>query len=178
MTTTVTCSLITVTSDILDDFDTLSENTLVLQVKQDCGVIIELDIILDDIDVDSFSFSPNDLGQVETFSDGVYSLTLISTEDDSITKEFACIFMDCVTKCKVVNATTELKTKYGISSFKDFNLLTDPLEKKATFDTMYMLQLYTALTFIGDCTDCTCDNGCIIWCELQKLLGEDGCYTC
>jgi hypothetical protein len=177
MTITSTCTEITVSSQILDDFNSLSSNTLRLDVKFNCGTVQEIDIVLADITGDSVSILPEDLGFTETFQDGVYSITLVSTDGD-ITREFGCIFMDCVTRCKIVNATTDLKTKYGISSFKDFNKITDPLEKKAVFDTMYMVQLHTALSYIGSCTECTCDNGCLLWCELQKLLGEDGCYTC
>jgi hypothetical protein len=178
MTITTTCTEITVSSQTLDDFTALSSNTLRLDVKFNCGTVQELPIILADITGDSVSILPEDLGFAETFSDGVYSITLVNTDGNTITSEFGCTFMDCVTRCKIVNATTELKTKYGISSFKDFNKITDPLEKKAVFDTMYMVQLHTALSYIGSCTECTCDNGCLLWCELQKLLGEDGCYTC
>jgi len=177
MTITSTCTEITVSSQILDDFNSLSSNTLRLDVKFNCGTVQEIDIVLADIIGDSVSIFPADLGFTETFQDGVYSITLVSTDGD-ITREFGCIFMDCVTRCKIANATTELRTKYGIGSFKDFNKITDPLEKRAVFDTMYMVQLHTALSYIGSCTECTCDNGCLLWCELQKLLGEDGCYTC
>lgn len=178
MTITTTCTEITVSSQTLDDFTALSSNTLRLDVKYNCGTVQEIDILLADITGDSVSILPEDLGFSETFQDGVYSITLVNTDDDTITNEFGCVFMDCVTRCKIANATTELKTKYGIGSFKDFDKITNPLEKIAVFDTMYMVQLHTALSFIGSCTECTCDNGCLMWCELQKLLGEDGCYSC
>lgn len=179
MTSTHTCEEIVVSSDILADFTTLSTNTLALLVKYNCGTAQTLEIVFNDIVDGSFSFGPSDIGQTDTFSDGVYSLTLVSTEEDSsYAQEFNCIYMDCITSCKIVNATESIKSKYKIANFTDFNRITDPLLKKEVFNIMYMLQLHTALQFVGSCTACTCDNGCELWCTLSKLLGEDGCYSC
>jgi hypothetical protein len=48
---------------------------------------------------------PELFGQIETLKDGVYKVQIKSFyTDNTITTEFACIFVDCETKCKVIES--------------------------------------------------------------------------
>lgn len=177
MKVTTSCELMEVESDILTDYTEESTEELTLDVKLNCGTPLTLTIEFADLVAGKFNIEPATLGMT-TFDDGVYSFTLQSQSGEIILQEFACVFRDCDTRCQITNATEAIKSKYKISNFKDFNKITDPLEKEAVFNIMYILQLYSALTFVGTCAECTCDRGCEIWCVLQKLIGNNACFGC
>jgi hypothetical protein len=174
------CAYLELSSELLENYTALSPSELELTVKYDCNTVLsKLQINFLDITEGKFRITGDLLNQGDKINDGVYSITLSEVEpDSSYYEEYACIFADCVTKCKVVEKTEAIRSQYNIKSWTDFNLITDPVVKKAVFDVMLMVQYMTALSYLNVCTSCTCDNGCVIWCELQRLLGINSCDVC
>lgn len=88
---------------------------------------------------------PGFYGQVDTLSDGIYSVTLKADyEDGSYIEEYACSFVDAVIRCKIP----------GLIADGDYDA---PI-------------LFDAIHTANQCTDVDCD--CAMACSLFSLLIE------
>lgn len=146
-------STITIQSDNLKDFTDI--DTVELQGKINCAgtytdTIVEGDVTLA---TGTFTLDFTTLFGTSTRADGVYSFTLeITYNDETVDKEFNCLFIDNETKCAVAECiqntpNLELQTAYFI------------LSRAGT----------------GDCS-CDCEALCNIY---QRVTNElTGCQGC
>jgi len=92
---------------------------------------------------------PNLFNQTEKLADGIFRVDIKAYYDDgTISTEFACIFVDCETKCKVV-------------------------ESQCLEAMMY----HYVLTESYSC-NCACDKLQEIWEALETLLTKNNCNGC
>lgn len=140
---------ITITSSNLTSLG--SVDTIKLQAKINCGGTYSYTVDEGDITSGAFTVDLNSLFSTTDLSDSVYSFILVITNDDeTIIKEYSCLFVDKTTSCTIVDCVTE----------------TNNLE----------LQLdYYLLTRAQDC-DCDCSDLCTIY---NRILNEQKrCQSC
>jgi len=148
------CASIDVESDLITAYVAAlpsPDHTLSLAVKVDCGDPITITLDGDSLDTDNnkYVLLPADLSQTTKISDGVLHLTLTKTVTSSgdTTKQYSCLFVDCDTKCELI-------------------------EFLASNSTSNAYAYYQVLTHLNTCTDCSCTDACTIWNYLQTLLGN------
>jgi len=138
-------------SSNLTDFSGI--DTVTLNSTINCGSTVYTDTIESgDVDADGeFTVDLSALYSSTTLEDSVYSFTLIITNSDTtVTTEYACLFVDNDTKCRVAEC---VKDNQNIE-----------------------LQLdYYILSRAGNC-NCQCDNLCTIYNRLKNELNS--CQGC
>lgn len=144
-------TVIQLQSDNLTDFSTIS--TVQLKSTINCDTTEYTDTVVEgDVDeAGEFTVDLDALYSNTELADSVYSYTLVITNtDNSITTEYACLFVDNDTKCQVADCVKEKKN--------------------------IELQLdYYVLSRASACS-CTCDNLCTIYNRLKNEL--DSCKGC
>lgn len=129
--------------------------TLSLTVTHNC--MSSTVIVLDDLNLDlvneTFTLLPSDLN-METFQDGLYSLTIASKENStgSSTYDTSCIFMDVETSCKIVEFT-------------------------AANHCPELTGFHSALLMVSNCLSCSCTSACKIYSYIQRKLNSNGDNT-
>ena len=115
-------STITLQSDNLTDFTGI--DTVTLSGKINCAGTYSDTIVEGDVTLltGTFTLDFATLFGTSTRADGVYSFTLtILNDDETVVKEYSCLFIDNDTKCDVAEcikngASIELQTDYYILS--------------------------------------------------------------
>lgn len=140
---------ITITSDNLSSLGSVDK--IVLNGKINCSGTYSYEVDKDDITSGTFTINLTSLFGTSTLQDSVYSFILtITNSDDSIIKEYNCLFVDNDTKCDIVDCVTE----------------SNNLE----------LQLdYYLLSRAQNC-DCDCSDLCIIYNRLKNE--QTRCKSC
>lgn len=154
------CSIVTLTSEALVASGVKTFTNLVLNTKLNCSATVttvDLSSLIGSItdskiEVPATTFY-NDLTKT-VFCDGVYYFELEITYDISspaatyLVKDSACTFIDCSTKCKVLD--------YYIKQ----------QDKKVYY-------LYYALNQGGSCDSCSCTEMCSLYTELTTLINDN-----
>lgn len=84
----------------------------------------------------------------DVLSDGIFSIKVKVTQDDgSYESDSVCVFVDQETKCCLIEYMAD------------------------NLDDCKAISLYLPLTFVNTCSDCACADACLIFAELQELLG-------
>ncbi len=161
VTNNVDNDLLTITSDLIDDYVTVLPSkpwTLALTVKVNCET--EFTFTLDDSTIDlinsEFTLLPADFNQDTVFDNQVISFSLLKTTVSTGATEVQtyCLFIDKDLKCQVIDFIGAT-----ISS------------NESTDDILLVQSLYSSLLNVNDCSDCDCEDGCIIFEYLTSLLG-------
>jgi hypothetical protein len=92
-----------------------------------------------------------------TFTDGIYKV-IVKMHDANFTIIQTCIFIDITYKCKVADHLAELIEE---------NRMSNNTDKRSTIVHL----LHYSLIVSSNC-GCNCDDMCIVFKELQKLLGS------
>lgn len=135
---------LTLQSDLIADWTGIDSVTLKSTIN--CGSTVYTDTILQ-ADVDNTGLFTIDLTALfnnTDLLDGVYSFTIEVNKSDVITKDFACLFVDKLTKCKVAEC---------VKSTRNVELQLD----------------YYILSRASGC-ECQCDDLCIIYNRLNNEL--------
>lgn len=142
-------STITITSTNLTDLGSVA--TIKLSGKINCDGTYSYTVDEGDISAGTFTVDLSSLFGTSTLSDSIYSFILtITNDDESIIKEYSCLFVDNTTMCEIVDCVTE----------------TNNLE----------LQLdYYLLTRAQDC-DCDCTDLCTIYKRMRNE--QTRCQSC
>lgn len=152
------CSSFTIQSTLIAAYvnSQSSTNPVVdfkVKIKINCCVEKILTYSLSQVSTGIITIVPNLVTTETDFEDGVYSVVIESKyTNGSIKKDKACIFINCKTKCKVVN--------YSIA-------------KKS--NEAYIL--YERLVLAESCLDCDCEQSCLLFNQLVKLIGEFTTYS-
>lgn len=158
------CANAVIESTLIDDYITAgsTSNTLVLDVTKNCAsTSTTINLTTSNLTVgspNSYSLTPTSLSSSSTtLDDGIYYLKLTYT--DNVTpadpvNEYYCLLVSCELKCCMIsyiadNPTTNI---YG---------------------------LYQALEWISTCSDpdCKCDDGCVIYNRIVKILNNYSTLT-
>lgn len=144
-------TVIQLLSTNLINFSNIS--TVELKSTINCGTTEYTDTIVEgDVSgTGQFTIDLNALYSSTELADSIYSYTLVITNtDNTITTEYACLFVDNDTKCKVADC---VKDKQNIELQLDY----------------YILSRASAC-------NCTCDDLCTIYNRLKNEL--DSCKSC
>lgn len=117
-----TFTTITIQSDNLTDFTDI--DTVTLEGKINCEGTYSDTVVEGDVTLltGTFTVDINALFGVSSLDDSVYTFVLtVLNDDESVTKEFGCLFVDNETKCNVAEyikngAEIELQLDYYILS--------------------------------------------------------------
>ncbi len=153
------CENLTIKSELLDISEGKVITEIVLKSKLNCSLTqssvtltsLKDTIVVDTLIIPATSFY-NDVTKT-VYCDGVYNFELSVTyqngETDVLYKgiETKCVFVDCLTKCKVTQ-------KYESSQNRN------------------IIYYYFALITSNDCDNCTCTDLCSIYNELKLLLND------
>ena len=108
-----------------------------------------------------FQLDPDDMDMTDTFTDGIYGFELVVTTiaTGSTSTSSGCHFVDCTTKCLLVeDVADDYSTLAGAS--------------------------FLALSNVNDCADCNCADACIVYTYMNGLLTQNstsntnGCSEC
>lgn len=161
MTYTITtdCASIVLTSDIITEYidaNPVQDFTGVIEVTKNCDTAYSFPLDINDLDIlnKTFIITPSKVGGVDKVPDGVYYIKITKTPNDlsSITTEKSCVLVDCDLKCCIIDF---------LADNTDSNIM----------------DLYLALTWLPNCGDCMCDEGCTLFNLIQDKLTEDGNTT-
>lgn len=78
----------------------------------------------------------------------------------------------------VENTVTGEKTKQRLCFFNGHLLKCELIDFIANNPKSDIFKFYLALTFINNCSDCNCENGCIIYNELLKIIKNNRNHDC
>ncbi len=167
VTNNVDNDLLTITSDLIDAYVTAlpsKPTTLVLIAKVNCET--EFVFTLDDTNIDlgnsEFTLLPADFNQDTNFDNQVISFSLTETTISTGATEVQtyCLFVDKDLKCQVIDYIGTTLTN-----------------NESTDNIILVQSLYSSLEDINDCSDCDCEDGCIIFEYLTSLLGGTSTTT-
>ena len=92
---------------------------------------------------------PDTMGWEDALEDGIYFINVEQTnEDGSVVSETECLFVDCHTKCDIFSYLA----KYPEGSALDLS--------------------HAALSYMNDCSDCKCEDGCTIFNHIIATLSD------
>ncbi len=163
MIVTPSCENLTIKSSILTG-EGKNIASIVLRTKLNCSstqtsvvlTSLEDDIVEDTLVIPATAYY-NDASKT-TYCDGVYNFSLAVTytefEDEAIFQatDTACVFIDCDTKCKVMDHYT------------------------LTRNTK-IIHYYYALVNSADCDVCNCTDMCSLYTEIKTLLNDNSSTT-
>lgn len=132
------------------------DHTLDLLVEYNGGDAVTISITDANPNLDNgtntYTLTPDDVGQTTDLDDGIYSLQLRKTDTatGSTTSEYLCVFSDCAIKCSVDNCI---------------------LKDGSTIAPIY----HTVLSNLNTCDSCNCDDAVNLFDDLEWVL--DNCST-
>jgi hypothetical protein len=153
-----------IVSDLFTNINVTTPYKMTVNVKRNCCGDYSLEMTdnslfigdvetgMNYIELDAEFFSSAD----ENVPDGVYYFEIIveNTITGEKTKQRSCFFNGHLLKCLLIDYIANHPTDCKV------------------------FQFYQALTFINNCSDCNCENGCIIYNELLKLLTNNKNHDC
>jgi hypothetical protein len=151
--------ILTIESDLIDTYISNLPTPLTgleLTVKVNCET--EFVFTLDDTTItiadNAFYIIPADLNQDTVFDNQVISFSLVETTlaDSSTETQTDCLFIDKDLKCQILDyISTNISTN--------------------SIDNILLAQsLYSSLLNSEDCSDCDCEDACIIFEYLTSLI--------
>lgn len=152
------CTYVRLESNLINDYVSDQTNkTLTLSVY-DCSTTEEIVIVIGDITVgvtNYYELTPADIGQTDTFTNGIYKYTiLLEKTGESDQEDVGCNFSKCGLNCDII----EHYTTSGLSmAHVYYTILSDNLNV---------------------CTECECDDACLIWNNLNYILTGEKIKEC
>lgn len=129
------CSSISLDSDYLVP----TNLTVDLFWAKNCGTTLSKISVSPSASV--IQLDPTDLGETETFSDGVYYFKVVISDEDSNTiEESLCKFVNCNSTCAMIDTYT-----------------------KTDLDSVIKQLSFEALLAANDCTSCSCTDLCTLY---------------
>lgn len=129
------CSYISLDSDYLVP----TNQTVDLFWSKNCGTTLSKISVSPSASV--IQLDPTDLGETDTFSDGVYYFkVVISNEESETIEESLCKFVNCNSTC-----------------------LMTPIYKLTDTDSVLKQLAFEALIAANDCTSCSCSDLCALY---------------
>jgi hypothetical protein len=125
--------------------------TLTVTYNDSIPVVINLTSANLSTITDSYILTPSALGQETTFSEGIYKLELVKSDNNS--KESLCIPIITTLKCRVMEYVAKL-----IKEDKELD---------------YILLLLELLYKSNECADCNCEDALIIYNHILEILNTD-----
>lgn len=159
MIVTPSCENLTIKSSIFTG-EGKNITSIVLRTKLNCSstqTSVVLTSLENNIDGDTLVVPAtsyyNDVNKT-VYCDGVYNFTLVVTytqfEEEALfsTSDTACVFIDCDTKCKVMDNYVSTKNAK-------------------------IIHYYYALVNSADCDVCNCTDMCSLYTEIKTLLNDN-----
>jgi hypothetical protein len=125
--------------------------TLTVTYNDSTPVVVNLTSTNLSTSTDSYILTPSIIGQETTFSEGIYKLELVKSDDNS--KESVCIPIITTLQCRVMEYVANL-----IKQDKDLD---------------YILLLLELLYKSNECADCNCEDALIIYNHILETLNTD-----
>lgn len=145
------CTNIILQSEYIDDFvNSVTPNELTIKLYRNCKLVTEIifeavmyEALVEGITLDTELYNQSG----DKLSDGIYGVEIIDKNTERIIKDYSCAALLCGTRCNI-------------------------MEYVASNLTSHVYALYKVLDFVDVCTDCNCDDACVIFDELTSILTD------